>query len=126
MTTLSFEQFQILAYESLLLSTSFMTEIPSDHIQGILFFIRDYLKINAESHRTILSNISVLESLKVNKSHDPGNHQSKLKSIPKELNLFSTLKYRIKLLFKNSTIQVREHQVKRGKGFQKEKFNSYL
>jgi hypothetical protein len=59
MTTLSFEQFQILAYESLLLSTSFMTEIPSDHIQGILFFIRDYLKINAETHRTILTNISV-------------------------------------------------------------------
>jgi hypothetical protein len=44
--------------------------------------------------------------MKVNKSHDPGNHHSKLKSISKEQNPFSSLKYRIKLLFKNSTIQV--------------------
>ena len=59
MTSISFAQFQLLAYESLLLSTSFLTEIPSNYIQTILLFIKDYLKISDDSHKEIIKNLSV-------------------------------------------------------------------
>ena len=59
MISISFAQFQLLAYESLLLSTSFLTEIPSNYIQTILLFIKDYLKISDDSHKEIIKNLSV-------------------------------------------------------------------
>eukprot|EP01080_Neovahlkampfia_damariscottae_P000398 gene398-6812_t len=102
MTTVTYEQFQLLAYESLLLSTSFLTEIPSDYIQGVLFFIRDYLKIKSETHESIMKNLSVLENIKINISTDPGKHKSKYKNYPIEINHRSTLNYRMRLLQYNS------------------------